>query len=64
MVPEYEEREAARFSGYTWTEWETSTHLEHVHAIAYYRAHIMIENHVQHAVNKAIERKQRQRHNR
>lgn len=45
LVPEIEEREAARFSGYTWAQWELLDHHERVSGVAYFRARRTIEMH-------------------
>jgi hypothetical protein len=44
-VPEYEEREAARFGGYTWRDWERMPTLSRVRTIAHRRVMILIDMH-------------------
>lgn len=44
-VPEYEEREAARFGLYRWVDWERLPVAERVRGLAHYRMHHLIELH-------------------
>lgn len=50
-VAEYECREAARFSNYTWLEFESLDRYERATIIAYYRMHGLVERHVQQAID-------------
>ena len=59
-VPEVEEREAARFSGYTWRDWLDLPHQERVDGVAYFRLRRAIDMHQQDAQNKEREREARQ----
>lgn len=43
VVPEFECREAAKFSGYTYSEWRTIHYMERAAAIAFFRLHYKIE---------------------
>lgn len=56
FVPELEEREAARYGGYTWFEWQKLPRRERVDGVAYFRIMKTIEQH-QH---DAAERQARQ----
>lgn len=44
-VSEYEQRDAARFSGYTWPGWLEEDAYGRAAAVAYYRLHYAIEAH-------------------
>lgn len=65
LVPEYDEREAARFNGYTWKEWQEFDLLDPVGRynraanVAYHRMHRIIETHTDDAMNQEMERKTR-----
>ena len=50
IVPEIDERDAARFSGYTWSEWDALPYDERAGAVAYHRVSRLIEMHVNEAV--------------
>lgn len=56
VVPEYEEREAAIFAHYNWTQWVELTWQERAQIVAHYRLHLLIQGHVDEAVGKAQER--------
>ena len=58
MVPELEEREAAKFVGYTWKQWATLPRSERVAALAHYRMDGLLRLHAADAAE--IERRQRQ----
>jgi hypothetical protein len=60
-VPQIEEREAARFSGYTWKEWQGLAYDEGVDCVAYFRIRRRIEMHQQDAQEKEIRRKTRRK---
>lgn len=49
MVAPYEEREAARFNGYTWREWQDMDGWERALCVAYMRVNRAIGSHVAHA---------------
>lgn len=49
LLPEYEEREAARFGRYTWSTWCALPRDERVHGVAYYRVNLLIQIHVSEA---------------
>jgi hypothetical protein len=55
-IPEYIEREAARFGGYRWHEWEALPVAARNHGIAHYRAYRLIEMHESEAVSEGMER--------
>lgn len=46
MVPEYEEREAALFGLFNWTQWSALLHEERVQGVAHYRLHNLIDGHL------------------
>lgn len=52
-VPEYDQREAARFSLYSWTQYLALPRSEQIGVIAYYRAHRLVEAHTHAAVEAA-----------
>ncbi len=54
--PEYEVREAARFSGYTWPEWWELESEEQARSIAHLRIHSLTELHGNDAVAKQMKR--------
>lgn len=60
IVPEVEEREAAKFNGYTWKEWQELPSHERVDGVAYFRIRRQIEMHQQDAQDKESERRMRQ----
>lgn len=68
LVPEYDEREAARFNGYTWKEWlefdilDAYGRYNRAAGIAYHRVHQMIEAHKDDALNQEMERKTKRPH--
>lgn len=53
VVPEYDLREAARFSLYNWTEFCALPRREQINVIAYYRANKLVEAHSHAAVEAA-----------
>lgn len=61
LVPEIEEREACRWNGYTWRQWEGLPRLERVNAVAHFRLANIIDLNQQDAVLKEQERRARQR---
>ncbi len=56
-IPAYEEREAARFGLYNWTEWRLLNNDDKAMAVAHYRINGMISLHQQDAVNNEMERR-------
>jgi hypothetical protein len=50
LVPEYEEREAARFYSLSMDQWNSSHPMERAKCVAHYRLHHMIEAFTQKAV--------------
>ena len=60
VVPEIEEREAARFSGYTWKDWRELPTQERVDGVAHFRLRRAIDMNRQDAQQKEAERKARQ----
>ena len=61
LVPEVEEREAARFNGYSWKEWRDLPHEEKVDSVAYMRVKRQIEAHEEDARAKEMKRKARRK---
>ncbi len=61
MVPEVEEREAAKFCGYNWREWRDLPRQERVIGFAHFRVHRLIEMNQQDARDKDSNRRMRQR---
>ena len=59
LVPEFEEREAARFGHYTWVAWQQLTYEDRAFGVAHYRTHILVELHQNDAQSKELERRQR-----
>ena len=60
---ELEVREAARYCGYNFTEWETLESEEQAKGIAHFRLHIMTDLHGNDAVSREMKRKsEAQRH--
>lgn len=47
FLPEYEEREAARFNLYNWSEWLALPRAERVESVAYHRAHLLAMIHAE-----------------
>ena len=56
VVPEVEEREAARFNGYTWKEWLKLPRQERVDGVAYSRIRRYIDMHQEDAKGKEARR--------
>lgn len=65
-MPEFEEREAALFCGYTWKEWQEFSLLEpegrwnRAAGVAHHRLHQLIEAHKDEAVSSSLEQKYKQ----
>lgn len=55
MVPEFEEREAARWGGYRWIDYADLPIDERVQAVAHYRVSTLIEIYRGDAVRRGIE---------
>lgn len=62
LVPEYEEREAARLCGYTWSDWQQLRRDEQVDGVAYFRIQHHIEMNIQDAQEKEQRRKKPVKH--
>lgn len=60
LVPLYEEREAAVFGHYRWTDWQALAPEERAAAVAHFRLHRLVEMHSSDAVSRAMERRARQ----
>lgn len=60
-ISAYEEREAARFGFYNWTEWRLLTNDDKAMAIAHYRVNGLISLHQQDAVNDEMEHRNKKR---
>ena len=58
-ISAYEEREAARFGFYNWTEWRLLSNDDKAMAVAHYRVNGLIALHQQDAVSDEIERRKR-----
>ena len=52
MVPEIEERHAARFGGYRWREWLELPRSERINGVAAYRLDRLVEIHSQDALDR------------
>ena len=61
LVPQLEEREAARFAAIPWTEWERMERSERARVVAHHRLHNMIEMHVSDAAREVVERQSKRR---
>ncbi|KKL12514.1 hypothetical protein LCGC14_2535010 [marine sediment metagenome] len=59
VVPEVEEREAARFNGYNWKEWLVLPKRERVDGVAYFRIRRAIDMNQQDAVRMDADRRRR-----
>lgn len=64
LVSSFEERDAARYNLYNWTDWRALEHSERALCVAYYRMSHLVELHRNDAINtetvkrhKAAERK-------
>lgn len=57
FVPEYEAREAAKYSGYTYKEWKEIHYMERAQAVAHYRLHYRVEAFVSRATESYHNRK-------
>ena len=58
-MPQIEEREACRFSGYTWRDWQGLPYDERVDSVAYFRVKRRIDMHRDDAQNQDVKRKMR-----
>jgi hypothetical protein len=56
VVPEFEEREASLFCGYTWREWLLLSRPERAAGIAHFRGHHLLEAHSNDAITAHMER--------
>src|SRR3990167_8727835 len=59
LVPEVEERDSARFNGYSWRDWVKLPYYDRVEGIAYYRLRRFIEMFEEDAVSREINRRSR-----
>lgn len=59
FVPEYEQREAAVYCQFNWTDWSELDSRERAACIAHYRIHLAIEAHVSDAVTKKANRRKK-----
>ena len=55
LIPEYEEREAARFGLYRWEDWSALPVEERVRGVAHFKMHSLISLHEGEALNQHIE---------
>lgn len=61
MVSEFEERQAAVFTGTPWTEWMATDPRERAASVAHMRYHHLISVHTSDAVNRDTERKRKRK---
>lgn len=61
LVPEVEERDAARFNGYSWKEWSGLLYEDHVEGVAYFRLRRLIDMHEEDSVAREVERRTKMR---
>ncbi len=54
-VSEFEEREAARFNGYNWSQWIELPRSERLNAVAYVRVSELVDRHRADAQRRASE---------
>lgn len=59
LVPEIEERESARFAGYTWREWCELSREDRADCIAWRRITQLVDAHVQEAARDEMESRER-----
>lgn len=59
FVPEYEEREAARFGLYSWTQWQALNVTERANSVAHFRMNKLITLHQEDAVGTEMERRRK-----
>ncbi len=59
LVPEIEERDAARFNGSPWFDWRKQPYDERVTGVAYYRLSRIVEMHREEAVSTEMKRRTR-----
>lgn len=57
MVPLFEEREAAIYCRYNWSEWRALDFEERAYAVAQYRMHTIVAQHQHDAVSTAMDRR-------
>lgn len=60
IVPEAEEREAAKHNGYTWRNWLELEHQERVDGVAWFRLTRLLELHSQEETSRYIESRRAQ----
>jgi hypothetical protein len=58
MVSELEERDAARFNGYTWHDWRELFYADRADGVAYYRISRLIDMHREDAVASKVQENQ------
>ena len=61
LVPQIEEREACRFSGYNWKEWQGLPYDERVESVAYFRVKRRIEMNQDDAREQKVKRDMRKK---
>lgn len=61
MVPEIEEREAARFGGVPWADWERLPRVDRIDGVAHFRLSRLIDLHQSDAHNAELKRRANQR---
>ena len=59
LVPEVEERDAARFNGDTWSDWRELPYDGRVTGVAYYRLSRLVDMHREEAVSSEMKRRTR-----
>ena len=61
LVPELEERDAARWCGYDWPAWGALAYDERARAVAYYRLSLVIDMHREDAKERELKRRTRRK---
>lgn len=59
LISEVEDRDSARFNGYSWHDWQLQTYQDRVDGVAYYRLRRLIDMHEEDAVSSEVERRSR-----
>jgi len=57
MISEIEDRDSAKFNGYSWREWQELLYQDRVDGVAYYRLRRLIDMHEEDAVSREVERR-------
>lgn len=59
LISEVEDRDSARFNGYSWREWQKLPYQDRIDGVAYHRLRRLIEMHEEDAVTREVERRSR-----